>query len=130
MFRGSPSKCPKGGHKEVQIHGPICLETDVETLSLPGRYKHASATLKSQVMKFQTKTNCNILWQQDVLDMMKSESDDEVTEKERKKRSLTLFKDVLLLKPLRRMFKKNKKKRRSSSSPQTTTTTTTTTKLK
>ena len=135
MFRGSPSICSKGGYKEVQIHGPICLETDIETLSLPGRYKHASATLKNQVMDFQNKTQCNILWQQDVIDMMDSENDDDITEKERKKQRRLTLKGLLLLKLLRRMIKKNKKKRRtrdssSAQTPTTTTTITSTTKLK
>ena len=67
-IRGAPSKCTKGDYKEVQIHGPICLETDIETLSCPGRKREASKSLRDEVAAFQVKTKCNVLWQQDLLD--------------------------------------------------------------
>jgi hypothetical protein len=54
-------------HKEVQIHGPVCLATDVEALSVPGKSKDASESLLNEVVTFQEKTGCNILWQGDLL---------------------------------------------------------------
>jgi hypothetical protein len=63
---GAPSHC--NTYKEVQIHGPICLATDVQALSVPGKAKYASVTLKNNVTMFQTLTGCNVLWQGDLLD--------------------------------------------------------------
>jgi hypothetical protein len=65
-LRGAPCKCSI--YKEVQIHGPVCLASDVQALSVPGREKEASDTLKQNVTKFQQLSKCNILWQQDLLD--------------------------------------------------------------
>lgn len=62
---GAPSKC--GMYKEVQIHGPVCLATDVQALSVPGRAKEASIQLQHDVEKFQELTGCNVLWQGDLL---------------------------------------------------------------
>ena len=62
---GRPSDCTK--YKEVHIHGPICLATDIQALSIPGRQKDAGAFL-STVEAFQKQTNCNVLWQKDLLD--------------------------------------------------------------
>jgi len=62
---GGQSKCMN--YKEVQIHGPVCLATDVEALSIPGREIDASRDLMSKVERFQKKTNCTILWQADLL---------------------------------------------------------------
>ena len=59
--RGAPSKCVE--YKEVQIHGPVCLATDVQALSVPGSEKEASETLRQHVEAFQKKVRCNILWQ-------------------------------------------------------------------
>jgi hypothetical protein len=64
-IRGSPSKSHT--YKEVQIHGPIQLDRDVLALSVPGRERTADATWRELVLKFQKKTSCNILWQQDLL---------------------------------------------------------------
>jgi Protein of unknown function (DUF3626) len=63
---GAPSHC--NTYKEVQIHGPICLATDVQALSVPGKAKYASVRLKNNVTMFQTLTGCNVLWQGDLLD--------------------------------------------------------------
>jgi len=54
-------------YKEVQIHGPLCLATDVQALSVPGRERTASKALKNTVMAFQKQAQCNILWQEDLL---------------------------------------------------------------
>ena len=62
---GAPSTCAV--YKEVQVHGPVCLVTDVQALSIPGKEKGASAKLKKDVLAFQRKANCNILWQGDLL---------------------------------------------------------------
>ena len=62
---GAPSRCQQ--YKEVQIHGPICLATDVQTLSVPGRLEDASVQFLKCVTDFQKKTGCNILWQHDLL---------------------------------------------------------------
>ena len=62
---GGQSKCMN--YKEVQIHGPVCLATDVEALSIPGREIDASRDLMSKVERFQKKSNCTILWQADLL---------------------------------------------------------------
>lgn len=63
---GSPSKCQQ--YKEVQIHGAIQLDSDIQTLSVPGKQSEASAKLRQLVEAFQEKTKCNILWQGDLLD--------------------------------------------------------------
>ena len=63
---GRPSDCTK--YKEVQIHGPICLATDIQALSIPGRQKDAGVSLARNVESFRKMTNCNILWQEDLLD--------------------------------------------------------------
>ncbi|CAB9515667.1 Protein of unknown function (DUF3626) [Seminavis robusta] len=62
---GIESNCRS--YKEVQIHGPVCLATDIQALSVPGRYQTASEVLKKDVLEFQKKANCNILWQDDLL---------------------------------------------------------------
>jgi len=62
---GGQSKCMN--YKEVQIHGPVCLATDIEALSIPGREVDASRDLISMVERFQKKSNCTILWQADLL---------------------------------------------------------------
>ena len=62
---GGQSKCMN--YKEVQIHGPVCLATDIEALSIPGREVDASRDLMSKVERFQKKSNCTILWQADLL---------------------------------------------------------------
>lgn len=63
--RGGPSKCRM--YKEVQIHGPVNLATDVTSLSVPEKESEATKDLKDLVKAFQKKTNCNILWQKDLL---------------------------------------------------------------
>ena len=62
---GARSNCST--YKEVQIHGPVCLATDVLALSIPGRSRDASEKLLADVLEFQKKANCNILWQEDLL---------------------------------------------------------------
>lgn len=62
---GSRSRCK--AYKEVQIHGPICLATDIQSLSLPGREQDASTEYCALVDSFQEKTNCSIMWQDDLL---------------------------------------------------------------
>jgi hypothetical protein len=62
---GSSSTCAT--YKEVQIHGPICLATDVQSLSVPGKAKDAGSYLEEMVAAFQKKTQCNILWQDDIM---------------------------------------------------------------
>jgi hypothetical protein len=64
-IRGAPSRCQK--YKEVQIHGPICLLTDIQSLSVPGRYRTSTDELRQVVLAFQEQTRCNILWQEDLL---------------------------------------------------------------
>jgi len=61
------TRCHCHTYKEVQVHGPICLATDVLALSVPGRERTASKKFKTQVLEFQKKTNCNVLWQEDLL---------------------------------------------------------------
>ena len=53
---------------EFQAHGFIDLSTDIEALTLPGSEHEASDELKSVVGKFQKKTCCNVLWQDDLLE--------------------------------------------------------------
>ena len=62
---GGKSKC--AFYKEVQIHGPVRLATDIEKLSLPGREADATKDMKDLVEKFRIKTDCAILWQGDLL---------------------------------------------------------------
>ncbi|CAB9526425.1 Protein of unknown function (DUF3626) [Seminavis robusta] len=62
---GTRSTCTT--YKEVQIHGPVCLATDIQALSVPGHYGTAGEALKKDVLEFQKKANCNILWQGDLL---------------------------------------------------------------
>lgn len=62
---GGKSKCMC--YKEIQIHGPVCLATDIESLSVPGRKSDASKQLLSMVDSFQKKAKCSILWQGDLL---------------------------------------------------------------
>lgn len=62
---GSASQCAT--YKEVQIHGPIDLATDIQALSLPGKEEEASSEVQQLVGAFQKKTQCNILWQEDIL---------------------------------------------------------------
>jgi len=62
---GAPSKCSM--YKEVQIHGAVDLRTDIESISVPGKKRDASVELKKLVEDFQKKTNCNVLWQGDLL---------------------------------------------------------------
>jgi len=62
---GASSKCSV--YKEVQIHGPVCLATDVQAVSVPGRASEATQELLETVNAFQKNTNCNILWQGDLL---------------------------------------------------------------
>ena len=62
---GGQSKCQM--YKEAQIHGPVCLATDIEALSVPGRESDASKDLKNMVCAFQKKAGCSVLWQGDLL---------------------------------------------------------------
>jgi Protein of unknown function (DUF3626) len=55
-------------YKEVQIHGPIQLAYDIQAVSLPGREADATPEFRQSVLEFQTQTNCNVLWQLDLLD--------------------------------------------------------------
>lgn len=48
-------------YKEAQIHGPVCLATDTEALSVPGRESDASKDLKNMVCAFQKKAECSVL---------------------------------------------------------------------
>ena len=59
-----------GEYKEVQIHGPVCLATDVKTLSVPGGENGASQELKKHVQDFQTKFKCDVVWQDDLLNTL------------------------------------------------------------
>ena len=63
---GAPSWCST--YKEVQIHGPVCLASDIQALSVPGHAATAGSSLSSTVMLFQKITGCNVLWQGDLLD--------------------------------------------------------------
>ena len=60
--------CTAESYKEVQIHGPLSLERDVQALSLPGRKQTANHALLHNAIKFQYKAQCNVLWQEDILD--------------------------------------------------------------
>jgi len=62
-LRGDPNVCRQ--YKEAQIHGPIDLEKDVQTLSVPG--SAATYEFRHVVAKLQQKTKCAILWQHDLL---------------------------------------------------------------
>ena len=62
-LRGNPNVCRQ--YKEAQIHGPIDLEKDVQTLSVPG--SAATYEFRHVVAKLQQKTKCAILWQHDLL---------------------------------------------------------------
>jgi hypothetical protein len=64
-IRGAPSKCST--YKEVQIHGPVSLATDVEALSVPGKEDEANSELKRIVKEFQMLSGCNVMWQGDLL---------------------------------------------------------------
>ena len=48
---GTASACSV--YKEVQIHGPVGLATDIQGLSIPGKEKDSSKQLKDTVSKFQ-----------------------------------------------------------------------------
>lgn len=49
--------------KEVQLHGPICLATDIEALYVPQEEATASRKLVRIVQRFQNKTGCRVQWQ-------------------------------------------------------------------
>jgi Protein of unknown function (DUF3626) len=52
-IRGAPSTSRQGvGYKEVQIHGPVNLASDIQALSLPGKEQHASTWLLAHVEGF------------------------------------------------------------------------------
>ena len=63
---GAASACSV--YKEVQVHGPVCLATDIQGLSIPGKEKDASKALKDTVSKFQKMAKCNVFWQGDLLE--------------------------------------------------------------
>lgn len=67
---GSRSKCQS--YKEVQIHGDIRLDSDVQALSVPSKQHEASSGLKKLVECFQARTKCNILWQGDLVESVES----------------------------------------------------------
>jgi hypothetical protein len=46
----APSNCST--YKEVQIHGPVCLATDILALSIPGLYRTTGLKLKACVRNF------------------------------------------------------------------------------
>lgn len=54
-------------YRLLQIHGPVRLDQDVQALSVPGKESTASENLKRAVDRFQMKTGCNVLWQDDLL---------------------------------------------------------------
>jgi Protein of unknown function (DUF3626) len=62
---GSASKCQI--YKEVQIHGPICLATDILSLSFPMNQQVTHRAVQRKVHDFQTKTGCSVFWQEDIL---------------------------------------------------------------
>ena len=53
-------------YKEIQIHGPICLATDIQTVSVPGKETEASCKLRKDVTQFQRMTECAVMWQGDL----------------------------------------------------------------
>jgi len=53
--------------KECQIHGTISIASDVLVLSVPGKRAAASAELLQHVEAFRFISDCNILWQGDLL---------------------------------------------------------------
>ena len=55
-------------YKEAQIHGPVCLATDIQALSVPGSRDEADESLRADVDEFQRITNCNIMWQGDLFE--------------------------------------------------------------
>uniref|UniRef100_A0A7S2Y6K0 Uncharacterized protein n=1 Tax=Entomoneis paludosa TaxID=265537 RepID=A0A7S2Y6K0_9STRA len=65
---GGASSSGVATYKEVQIHGPVDLSTDVEALSVPGSHRTASAALKKSVEEFQKRSGCNVMWQDDLFD--------------------------------------------------------------
>jgi hypothetical protein len=64
--RGAPNRSQV--YVEVQIHGPVDLRTDVQYLSVPGKEAEANFQLKKNIARFQCLTNCDVLWQGDLLD--------------------------------------------------------------
>lgn len=65
-IRGSPSRSKI--YVEVQIHGPVRLSRDVQSISVPGKEVEASLELKTTLARLQRMTKCNVLWQGDLLD--------------------------------------------------------------
>jgi hypothetical protein len=53
-------------YKEVQIHGPVNIRSDVQMLSLPGTEADASVELQRTVQQFHELSGCNIIWQGDL----------------------------------------------------------------
>eukprot|EP00542_Grammatophora_oceanica_P018171 CAMPEP_0194049162 /NCGR_PEP_ID=MMETSP0009_2-20130614/29874_1 /TAXON_ID=210454 /ORGANISM="Grammatophora oceanica, Strain CCMP 410" /LENGTH=455 /DNA_ID=CAMNT_0038695247 /DNA_START=460 /DNA_END=1827 /DNA_ORIENTATION=+ len=54
-------------YKEVQIHGDVCLSTDIQALSVPGKRIHATPKFIQLVDDFQRISGCNVMWQDDLL---------------------------------------------------------------
>mmetsp|Transcript_24072 Transcript_24072/g.48725 ORF Transcript_24072/g.48725 Transcript_24072/m.48725 type:complete len:341 (-) Transcript_24072:35-1057(-) len=54
-------------YKECQIHGPISIASDVIALSVPGKEISSSSELCQLVAFFQVISQCNIMWQGDLL---------------------------------------------------------------
>ena len=65
-LRGAPSKS-FAQYKEVQIHGPVDLRTDVQVLSVPGKETAAQPDLVGVVNAFRKLSQCNVLWQGDMM---------------------------------------------------------------
>jgi Protein of unknown function (DUF3626) len=68
VSRNQGTQCRCNHYKEVQIHGPICLATDIQAMSIPGKEADASDVLREIVRQFQNSTGCNVLWQGDLLE--------------------------------------------------------------
>jgi Protein of unknown function (DUF3626) len=67
VSRNRGTQCRCNHYKEVQIHGPISLATDIQAMSMPGKEADASDVLREVVQQFQTITGCNVLWQGDLV---------------------------------------------------------------
>lgn len=64
-MKGAASR--NSSYKEVQIHGPVCLASDIQALSVPGREQEASKDLIHLVSNFRRKSSCMVIWQGDLL---------------------------------------------------------------
>jgi len=51
-------------YKEVQIHGPLKLNTDIEAVVVNPKYK-GNEKMEALIKKFADKNNCNVIWMEE-----------------------------------------------------------------